>query len=501
MHTTLFTSQRRLGLVIALVFGAILAGCSIIPPATPTPAPFPTPSPITLPKGTAPIGLANPAATYCIEQGGRFEIQSPIEGGQVGVCLFADGSLCEEWAFFRGECQPGQQYRYDQQPTGAPTATTITPLAEAFAAVRSSLPPDAFPALAAQLLSTDDSRQLWLIYSVEMRNYDLDPLPSHLLAVYAYADGGWQELDRTDLRGLSGEVEIEPDFVGDVRQVQITPEHIWIQVDGGMGAHSGSYHLFSFDGHKLQLEVVSFSSYSWAGWVEDLNGDGLNEVVLNRSEPYIFCYACGVYYPAYQVYTWRNGELIRLEMSDLTDQTAPFAALNHQALDFAHANLWPEALAAINAAVAQAGMLDPPTTAGSLRWNQRLIQYMHEAHLTAINNSSYPLINEVFYGAYEQVVDRMRNYDPAEIFNSASPLIIGTVAEDWLMELSNYVTKSADQAATVMPDRAAIYVVRAWGRFLADPSDPAIGADLNRAAQLQPADAFFTALAAWWQRR
>ncbi|MEZ4644366.1 MAG: META domain-containing protein [Chloroflexota bacterium] len=51
-------------------------------------------------------GLANPASVYCEEQGGTLEIRTDNNGGQYGVCLFDDGSECDEWAFFRGECAP-----------------------------------------------------------------------------------------------------------------------------------------------------------------------------------------------------------------------------------------------------------------------------------------------------------------------------------------------------------------------------------------------------------
>jgi heat shock protein HslJ len=34
-------------------------------------------------------------------------MRTDADGGQYGVCIFADGSECEEWAFFRDECQPG----------------------------------------------------------------------------------------------------------------------------------------------------------------------------------------------------------------------------------------------------------------------------------------------------------------------------------------------------------------------------------------------------------
>lgn len=52
--------------------------------------------------------LANPASAYCEEHGGTLEIRTEA-GGQVGYCKFADGSECEEWAFFRGECLPAAQ--------------------------------------------------------------------------------------------------------------------------------------------------------------------------------------------------------------------------------------------------------------------------------------------------------------------------------------------------------------------------------------------------------
>lgn len=51
-------------------------------------------------------GLPNPASAHCEEQDYRLEIRTDEEGNQVGVCIFSDGSECEEWAFFRGECGP-----------------------------------------------------------------------------------------------------------------------------------------------------------------------------------------------------------------------------------------------------------------------------------------------------------------------------------------------------------------------------------------------------------
>ena len=54
-----------------------------------------------------PQGLANPASEYCVEQGGTVDIRQDSEGNQAGYCQFDDGSECDEWAYFRGDCAPG----------------------------------------------------------------------------------------------------------------------------------------------------------------------------------------------------------------------------------------------------------------------------------------------------------------------------------------------------------------------------------------------------------
>lgn len=58
-------------------------------------------------QNTPAAGMANPASVYCEEHEGKVEIRTGADGGQVGICVFEDGSECEEWSFYRGECQPG----------------------------------------------------------------------------------------------------------------------------------------------------------------------------------------------------------------------------------------------------------------------------------------------------------------------------------------------------------------------------------------------------------
>jgi putative hemolysin len=54
------------------------------------------------------VKIANPASLHCEEDGGEVDIRTDASGGQSGVCVFPDGSECDEWAYFRGECSPGQ---------------------------------------------------------------------------------------------------------------------------------------------------------------------------------------------------------------------------------------------------------------------------------------------------------------------------------------------------------------------------------------------------------
>jgi len=66
------------------------------------------PDPTEIPQ----VNMPNPASVYCEQNGNALEIRTADDGSQSGVCVFPDGSTCDEWAYFRGECGP---------------ATTITP--------------------------------------------------------------------------------------------------------------------------------------------------------------------------------------------------------------------------------------------------------------------------------------------------------------------------------------------------------------------------------------
>lgn len=485
-------TRRWSTFVVLLLLAALLSACFGISQEVPPPAPEPAETPL--------IGMPNPASVYCEEQGGRLEIRTGADGGQFGVCIFTDGSECDEWAFYRGECAPGQPAA-EPSPTAAAAPEPDAAVEELLALIQ--LPAGAYsgdPALL-PLRAPVDSPPLWALYSTGMRNYDLDPVPAHFMAIFTRDEAGWRELARIDLNqppaGDELLVEPLPDFIdpSGVQQVDIEPSRVWLTVDGGAGAHSGTFQVLSFDGQALTLELASSAASPGAGFVADVNQDGQNDVVFNATEPYIFCYACGVRHPYFQVHTWLGDALAPVELSDLMmgQRGTPPDEANSAAVALAQAGLWPDALTKIDEAVALAGGDDPPAAAGSLRWNQALIRLNHDAHVQAVQDSAYPLLNQVFYGDYAAAVDLMRPYSVTQIFSADTPLVVGTAAEDWQPELSGYLLSSANAALAVQPDLAPAWFVRAWARYLADQNDPSVALDAAQAAVLAPDDALYTA--------
>lgn len=76
--------------IIVLSFGILLCGCS---------------HSSVIQETEKSVGLANPASTFCVERGGELEIRDEEEG-QVGYCHLSDGTVVEEWKFFREANEP-----------------------------------------------------------------------------------------------------------------------------------------------------------------------------------------------------------------------------------------------------------------------------------------------------------------------------------------------------------------------------------------------------------
>jgi putative hemolysin len=51
------------------------------------------------------VQIANPVSVNCEQKGGKLEIVDTPQGQQ-RICVLPDGTRCDEWAYFRGECPP-----------------------------------------------------------------------------------------------------------------------------------------------------------------------------------------------------------------------------------------------------------------------------------------------------------------------------------------------------------------------------------------------------------
>ncbi len=97
-------SLRVLRTVLPLLT-ILFAGC------TPTIYLFPTGNQASAQPSAA---VANPAAQFCEQNDGQHVIQTGVNGGQAGYCIFIDRSYCEDWSYFNGECRPGEQLDADR---------------------------------------------------------------------------------------------------------------------------------------------------------------------------------------------------------------------------------------------------------------------------------------------------------------------------------------------------------------------------------------------------
>jgi putative hemolysin len=77
----------------------------------------------TTPKTNPLVNMANPASVSCEKNGGKLELRQDAAGAVAGICVFPDGSECDEWAYYRNECKPG-----DSLATGEPAAASATRL-------------------------------------------------------------------------------------------------------------------------------------------------------------------------------------------------------------------------------------------------------------------------------------------------------------------------------------------------------------------------------------
>jgi hypothetical protein len=327
----------------------------------------------------------------------------------------------------------------------------------------------------------DDERDLWIAVTSGPGIWSLDDDQVHVVAVYELRpDQTWVEVSIVPLASTPTLADIEV-------ALEDHGEAAWFAVHGFTGAHSGTFELLRFDGAALTSVLWWFSPSPGAGYLEDLDGDGLPEVILNATDPYIYCYACGVRAWDELIYRWVDADLVEVARVPVPHTDQAVVALTSQAAMFARADLWRHAEEVAALAV------DAAPGDADVRWLHRAIARVAAARLEDAGASSQPLLTNVLAGEYAAAVDLMRAYPPLQSLSPSGPLIAGTVAETgWESVTGDYLVEYATRALDAEPALAAAYAVRAYGHLLLDPDAWAAAlADMERALLLEPGDTFY----------
>ena len=343
----------------------------------------------------------------------------------------------------------------------------------------------------------------WVAHTTGFRPFD--PLRSHLAAIYTEGDDGYALVDSLELDGLDADSPLGPDYLFKETVNQVALElgeptsRLWLNVEGGAGAHSGTYQLLSFDGETLRTEVTGFSASPGAGQLVDLGNDATTEVALDATDYYVFCYACGVRELSYVVLRWDGEAFVPMELETLDDGAASEAVVsaNNELVTLAEANLWRDALALLDDADG------PPRENEVYAHNAELVRFLGEARreLTRSEPLDFTLLRKLFYGDYEAAVDELRPYEIADLLDPVpeSPLFAGTVAEGFDETIAEYIIRYATDALAVQPDNAAAHYLLGWAQNLLDRTDPAALENIERATELAPGDDLYSKSLAFLQ--
>lgn len=332
-----------------------------------------------------------------------------------------------------------------------------------------------FEAIETRPINLANGSQLFTSYTVGFRPFD--PVQNHFVMLMRPTDSGFEELGRVELS--------QPDvmFADSVTTLEENGR-LWLEVQSGIGAHGGCFDLLLWNGSSFSNSISHcYSSPVGAGDLTDLDGDGRIDVILNNTNDYVFCYACGVRQPSFEIRTFNDTAWELVPLREISTGGEAIITRNNTAVALANAGLW-------KAADEMAASLDG--TDPVVFWNKTIIEEYVKAHQALLNASPYPLMQFIYFGDYEGALSLLRTYPVAEIFSGENnPLLVGTVAEGYHDALAQEILTATDRALALQPDLAEAHFLRGWAKFLQDPSNPAVLQDIQQAATLSPTDSLY----------
>ena len=264
-----------------------------------------------------------------------------------------------------------------------------------------------------------------------------------------------------------------------------------IAIHGETGAHGGTFDVLRLDDGRLETALSHIGARSAAGDIVDLDGDGIPEVVLNDSNPYVFCYTCAVEEKHEQLYFWIDGGYQAVPLDMPPGLPPELAATAAQVVRLARADLWRDA-AALAADLARRGARD------DLRRLSVLVNRTAALRLAHAGTSGQPLLTNVLAGEYAQAFALISRHTPEDAFSLDGPLVTDTAAASDPTTMAVTLIDYSEQALAERPADAAIHTVRALGLALASPDDlRRARAAINDAVESAAGDQFLDAAQAY----
>ena len=357
----------------------------------------------------------------------------------------------------------------------APDATAI--VATVQAALPATITPDASGLTGSSLGETavvaiwqDDSGPYFAAITMGMMD---DIETPHPLTIYQKQGNTFVAVTHYDY--------VDGEYVAGIELIpNIDPKKSFFVVHGGIGAHSSFGTVFSFDGKNLKVEVQGGSDAGGGAiTIEDVNSDGVADVVADATDYYVFCYACGVRIWNNTVYAWDGTAFVEQKIQPASD------AATNKIVAYAQAQRWNK----VDALLAQ---LMPPSMMPD-KWNVALMRHAAALRRPA-DDEAFPLLAQIFYGDYAAAIALLKAAGATEVATIdgswfAGPISTGQDPADTMefrVAAADNMIAFADLALAQDPNDSEAQFIRGWARTLKNPRDAAGLMDLQAVAQIDP---------------
>lgn len=335
----------------------------------------------------------------------------------------------------------------------------------------------------APITNTLDDGELWLVVpKVGEGSY---------VSIYGYENNQWNEISRFSNN------EFFPGFlIGDgfweFTQFFINQEKIWLYFNGISGAHGTFFALLTFDGENIGIQFVGGSGGIGPPYgIYDIDNDGVFEVVFDETNYYVICYPCSVREANFKVYSWDGYKFDKIELAQIEDELlSEGELLNNEAVVYAQANLWKKSLGIIE----NAKTLEPLNNVVSQ--NYKIIRIYAEEREIYADFGIHKLLDFLFYGDYESILEFFAQYEMEEIFQQESPILIyvsdsGQELRTSIEEVKLWIDLYTNKTITLLPEFDVAYFLRGWAALVENPNSLEGLRDIEKASELNPSEKFY----------